>query len=404
MSLSEAAISYCTNVHAGRTVAEVDSGLDEFTVKVREQSGRPLAAGLWLARSVVSELLAEDGAVERFRDRLIERDLPCYTLNTFPFGDFHSERVKENVYLPDWSTKARRQYTVDCATVLASLLPEGVEGSMSTLPLGGRMNTPDDPANFHQNCFQQLVQTAQSLKAIFEETGKLIRLAVEPEPCCEMSSIPDQAVPLFRRLREYAADQNALDEVNRYIGLCFDVCHQAVEFEDVAASIDLLVENEIRINKVHISNAIELQNPETNLEGRSALVRFVEPRYLHQTFAKTSDGRLLTRTDLESKDVLRQPSDYTDFDRVPAWRVHFHVPVNAEELGPLKTTRTELRRAISRVEKLDYAPHLEIETYTWEVLPDGKFVELVTGLCQEIEATHELLAEARNRDAGDCSP
>ena len=391
MSFSQLPISYCTNVHAGRTVSEVDAGLSDYTVKVRQQSGRPLAAGLWLARPVVSELLDEAGAVERFRDRLNERDLTCYTLNTFPFGDFHSERVKENVYLPDWTTNARREYTVDCAKVLSVLLPDGVEGSMSTLPLGGRMNTPADPANFHRDCFRQLVETAKSLNRLHEETGKFIRLAVEPEPLCEMSSIPDLVIPVFKKLREYAADENALEEVNRYIGLCFDVCHQAVEFEDVVASIDLLVKNEIRINKVHISNAIELQNPETNVDGRQALARFVEPRYLHQTFAQADDGRVLNRIDLEEKDVLRRPAEYSEFDRVPAWRVHFHVPVNAEELGPLRTTRTQLRQALGRVEQLDYQPHLEIETYTWEVLPDGKSVDLVTGLCQEIDATHELL-------------
>ena len=395
MTFSTLPSSYCTNVHPGNTIDEVDAGLDRYTTKVRDAAGQPLAAGLWPARSVATEMLG-DGRIEAFRDRLHERDLTCYTLNTFPFGDFHSERVKENVYLPDWTTDERRNYTLDCARILAAILPADVEGSMSTMPLAGCMNPRGDGADFHRNCFRQLIETARFLKASYEKTGKRIRLAIEPEPCCEISSIPGLAIPIFKKLREYAADHNALDAVMEYVGLCFDVCHQAVEFEDVAASIDLLVENNIRINKVHISNAIELIDPANNREGREALNRFVEPRYLHQTFAKTSDGRILNRIDLDSRDVLRDESSYTEFDRAAAWRVHFHVPVNAEELGPLGTTRDDLRRALKRVYGLDYAPHLEIETYTWDVLPDGKSVDLVTGLCQEVMATGELLSEIRN--------
>lgn len=389
MSLSDLPISYCTNVHAGRTVAEVDQGLDSYTMKVRDACGQPLAAGLWLARPVVSELIGDASALSDFRDRLNERDLVCYTLNTFPFGDFHSERVKENVYLPDWTTDERRQYTMDCASVLAAILPNGIEGSMSTVPLGGRMN-PRGP-RFHAECYEQLIETAVGLDRLFQDTGKFIRLAIEPEPCCEISSIPDMAIPVFRQLREVAADCGSLDVVQKYIGLCFDVCHQAVEFENIADSIQLLVDNEIRINKLHISSAIELADPATNHEGRSALAKFVEPRYLHQVYAKTVDGRVLNRLDLDERDVLREEPDYSEFDRAQAWRIHFHVPVNAEELGPLRTTRTELKQAISCVAQLDYAPHLEIETYTWDVLPDGKSVDLVTGLSQEIAATCELL-------------
>ncbi len=393
MSLSDLPISYCTNVHAGRTTSEVDAGLDTYTVKVRDACAQPLAAGLWLARSVVTELLESEGRLFEFRDRLRERDLTTYTLNTFPFGDFHSERVKENVYLPDWTTNDRRDYTLDCARVLAALLPDDVAGSMSTLPLGGRMNPHGQ--NFHRECYDQLIATAQSLRDLHVETGRLIRLAIEPEPCCELSSIPELVVPIFRQLREYAADQNALDVVLEHIGLCFDVCHQAVEFENIADSIQLLVDQDIRIHKLHISNAIELPNPGDNNAGRETLARFVEPRYLHQVYAKEANGNVLNRTDLDEQDILRNKADYTNFDRAEAWRIHFHVPVNAESLGPLQTTRTELRQAIDCVSRLDYAPHLEIETYTWEVLPDGKSVDLVTGLCQEVQATSELLNATR---------
>ncbi|HID22037.1 MAG TPA: hypothetical protein EYP14_06505, partial [Planctomycetaceae bacterium] len=135
MTISSFPLSYCTNLHPGRSVEQVDHGLTEFTSAVQRCLGEPIAAGLWLARSVVDELLRTPDGLARFRDRLRDRDLVCYTLNAFPYGDFHRDRVKQDVYRPDWSSPQRLQYTTDCARVLAELLPDGCDGSLSTLPL-----------------------------------------------------------------------------------------------------------------------------------------------------------------------------------------------------------------------------------------------------------------------------
>src|SRR5438034_9156561 len=159
MSLSPLPLSYCTNVHPGRSVAEVERGLDDYTVHVRERFGAPLAAGLWLARPVADELGSSRDLLRRFADGLRRRGLTCHTLNAFPYGDFHSERVKENVYLPDWSQPQRKAYTERCAALLAELLPEGVnEGSISTVPLGfkGFTHSPE----FFDRCVAQLIDVA----------------------------------------------------------------------------------------------------------------------------------------------------------------------------------------------------------------------------------------------------
>src|SRR3954447_8453930 len=136
MSISTLPLSYCTNVHPGRSLAEVVAGLDDFTVPVRENLGEPLAAGLWLAQPVIEELVSPGDAVERFASGIADRGLTCFTLNAFPYGDFHGPRVKENVYIPDWADPRRLEYTSRCAEVLARLMPVGCEGSISTVPLG----------------------------------------------------------------------------------------------------------------------------------------------------------------------------------------------------------------------------------------------------------------------------
>ena len=386
MPLSTLPLSYCTNVHPGQTVAAVEEGLDRYTTNVAKAFGHPLAAGLWLAKPVVEELLATPEGVRRFAAGLARRGLTCHTLNAFPFGDFHSTRVKEKVYVPDWSTHDRLTYTGQCATILAELLPAGVEGSISTLPLGFKGFV--HPADFVAQCATTLVAAAVSLADLKRRTGKTIRLAVEPEPFCVLETT-EEAIAFFRRLWREADRLQAETAVREHIGLCYDVCHQAVEFEDITDSIRQFQSAGIRLNKIHLSCALQLDNPATNTAGRAELKRYVEERYLHQTMASLPGGKVARFVDLCDQ-LIDHPD--ADFLAAPAWRVHFHVPVDADRLGPLGTTRPQPKEAIEAVATLDYAPHLEVETYTWQVLPGQTRPDLVIGLARELSATAKLLS------------
>ncbi|MBX9628529.1 MAG: metabolite traffic protein EboE [Gemmataceae bacterium] len=382
MALPTLPLGYCTNVHPGRTVAEVLAGLDRYTLPVWGRVGRPVAAGLWLAKPVVDELFAAPDGLSRFRDELAARDLPCYTLNAFPYGDFHAARVKEQVYRPDWSTPERSAYTSRCAAVLTVLLPDGVEGSISTLPLG--FKGFDHPGDFLDGCARRLLATAVMLDRRRWETGRVIRLAVEPEPFCLLETTAE-TVSFFERLWQLARHNEAA--VREHIGVCYDVCHQAVEFEDAADVVRRLDRAGVRINKVQVSCAIQLDRPGENPGGVAALRRYIEPRYLHQTFARRPNGEVVERLDL-SEEVLADPLMLA----ADTWRVHFHVPVDADRLGPLGTTRPAVAEALAAVAALPYAPHVEVETYTWEVLPGAGPGDLVGGLARELEATHRLVA------------
>ena len=389
MSISRLPLSYCTNVHAGRSVAEVDGGITRYTARVREIYRAPLAAGLWLARPVADELTADPETLHRFADGLAARGLTCHTLNAFPYGDFHSERVKENVYLPDWSQPERRDYTTRCATLLAALLPHDVaEGSISTLPLGfkGFKHALD----FEARCFDNLLAVAAALARLREERGKTIRLGIEPEPMCVLETT-EETVSFFGRLFAEANRTGVEAAAREHLGMCYDVCHQAVEFEDAGECVAAIDHAGIRINKVHVSCALQLDRPADNADGRAALRRYVEPRYLHQTTARTPAGEVYRALDL-SADLIDSPPE--GLRGADAWRVHFHVPVDADRIGPLATTRPDLRSALAAVARLPYAPHLEVETYTWEVMPGRESVDLATALAREMTAAQSLVAEA----------
>jgi len=391
MSLSVLPLSYCTNVHPGTTVEAVINGLQQHTVPAQREYGKKLAAGLWLAAPVATKLLADRRQLTALRSTLSESGLTCHTLNAFPFGDFHSERVKEQVYLPDWSQPERREFTWNCARILSELLPSGTEGSLSTVPLGFKGFS--HPADFQAQCIDSLLKLAEDLDQLHDETGQVIRLAIEPEPCCVLETTAE-TLAFFSALFAEADTRNCGDIARRHLGVCYDICHQAVEFENLPDSIRALEAAEVRINKVHITCAIHLDQPARHRDALQQLARFVEPRYLHQTFARSSTGEIKSVPDL-TRELCESPSG--DFQTADSWRVHFHVPVHQEELGLLGTTRRELLPALTAIASLLYAPHLEVETYTWGVLPGEAPAPLAHGIARELTATSELLSQVISR-------
>ncbi|NNJ27818.1 metabolite traffic protein EboE [Alienimonas chondri] len=399
MTLPSLPLCYCTNVHPGRSVEEVLEGLRQFALPVRDRlraaGGGPLAVGLWFADPVAATLTGDADGPARIAEFLEEHDLSCYTLNAFPFGDFHADAVKAAVYTPDWASPDRARYTLDCCTILAALLPEGREGSVSTLPLGSDLNGPLS-ADFQTSCIENLIRVARGLDELHDRSGRMIRLAIEPEPFCLLERT-DQTLDFFRELRAAAAGEPGdAAAVRDHLGLCYDVCHQAVEFEAPAEVVAKFEAADVRINKVQLSCAVELTDP-ADAAARAELARFAEPRYLHQTFAASrADEGFEVRgrsADMTAALCDAPPAEFADAD---VWRTHFHVPISRTDLGLLNTTRPELVAAFAAIAELPYAPHLEVETYTWPVLPGATPTreEQIEGIAAELIAAAELAAAA----------
>jgi len=377
-------LSYCTNVHPCRSRKDLEKIISHEARSVQDQCGFDIGIGLWLPEVVISEVAQDETVTRSIASLLADQGLQCYSLNAFPFGDFHSERVKEKVYLPDWSDIRRLEYTRLCSEFLAGVLTGEDEGSISTLPLAYKQAVQS--AEFYKRAIDQLVQLSRDLDRLRHETGKTIRLAIEPEPFCLLETTPE-TIHFFEMLWD-AADKAGVGElVRQHIGVCYDVCHQAVEFENASEAVSELAAADIRINKVQISCAIELDKP-SDEKAREALATFAEQRYLHQTFARHSDGRVISHTDLSQELALDPPSDWQQAEK---WRVHFHVPVDADRLGPLGTTRPELIGALHALGQLPYEPHLEVETYTWPVLPGVRRGDVTAGMARELIATRELI-------------
>ncbi|WP_439382338.1 metabolite traffic protein EboE [Amycolatopsis lexingtonensis] len=355
-------LAYCTNVHQAEDLDGVLTQLARFGEPVRERLGVPrLGLGLWLARPVASELVANPAAVARLRSELATRGLEVVTFNGFPYQGFHDPVVKHKVYRPDWATPERTRYTLDLARLLTELMPEdAARGSVSTLPLGWRTEWQDDRG--------QLELLAKGLA----ELERPVRVAFEPEPGCVIETTAQAAALLS-------------DVDTERLGVCLDTCHLAVGFEEPAAALGRLEAAGLDVVKLQASAALEAASPK-DPATRRALESFVEPRFLHQS----NEGAPPGADDLDLALAGGLPGE-------APWRVHFHVPLHADPAPPLTSTRPVLAATLAELfgGAAARTDHVEVETYTWQVLPDAPADDagLVAGIAAELDWTRRSLIE-----------
>lgn len=374
-------LTYCTNIHSGERWEEISEALQSHVLAVKRHisPGEPMGVGLRLS-GLASERLAEPERLAELKAFLADAGLYVFTINAFPYGPFHGTRVKEDVYEPDWRTHERLSFTNRVADILAELLPDGVVGSISTVPGGynARIKSEADVARMAE----AMVAHAAHLYEIERATGKEIVLAFEPEPCCFLET-SDEAVAFFQE-HLFAAD--AVDQfsaetgtsraaagaaLRRHLGLCFDVCHAAVVYEDASASLEAIAAAGIRIPKIQLSSALKL--PEVTEAAEEQLTRFDDGVYLHQTY-EVRDGQMTRYTDLpDAFAALRRGESGGE------WRVHCHVPLFEPSYGPLQSTRDVLSEVLGLCRTQAIAPHLEVETYTWGVLPEDLRTDDIDG-------------------------
>jgi hypothetical protein len=368
----EVHLTYCTNIHAGETWAEVRASLETHVppIKAQVSPGMPFGLGLRLS-AVAAEALRESATLEEFRDFLSRNDVYVFTINAFPYGPFHGRRVKEHVYQPDWLTPERLAYTNRAATILASLLPEGMVGSVSTVPgtfkawVAGCSDATGEIA-----C--ALARHAATLVELNQTTGREIVLAIEAEPCCLLESF-EETIAFFsdHLLSDMAADvlaehgrlnrATARAALRRHVGICYDICHGGVEFEEPAAAFAAFERAGIRVAKLQLSSALRI--PQLNDAAAQSLKTFDDGIYLHQV-VECRNGVLTRYVDLEPAFAALHSGKAGG-----EWRVHCHVPIFLERAGDFHSTQAMLKTALACCKERHVAPHLEVETYTWDVLP-----------------------------------
>jgi hypothetical protein len=393
-------LTYCSNIHPGETWGDHFERLKENIPLIKKKVSplQPFGIGLRLANSASLELRKQENLVV-FQQWLDNNDCYVFTMNGFPYGGFHNTVVKDQVHAPDWLSHERVSYTIRLAQILAALVPEGVDGGISTSPLSYKYWHKDENRDdVLRNATLNILQVVDQLVGIKNSTGKLIHLDIEPEPDGLLGNGTEflqwyvqYLLPIgipYVQDRYKVNEDEAASLIREHIQLCYDVCHFAVGYEDHAHMIEQVRSLGLKVGKIQVSAALKAMMP-SNGDQRKAVLdafrNFNEPVYLHQVIAHRSDGTFISYPDL---DVAMADGENP---HVTEWRAHYHVPLFVSSYGSLQSTQADIQKVLAIHDKLMVTFHLEIETYTWEVLPDELRLPVAESIIREIQWVVEII-------------
>ena len=394
-------LSYCSNIHAGESWKDHFSALKTNFPLIKEAISPIEEMGIGLRVSNVASLdLIREDDLNKFKAWLQQENAYVFTMNGFPYGGFHHTRVKDQVHAPDWTTQDRVSYTKRLFDILLQLLPSGMEGSISTSPLTYRywFNSSEEAlANARRTATLNILKVFIHLAEIKKATGTILHLDIEPEPdglletgqefitWFENDLLVEGKTLLARKLNVSSSDAENI--IKEHLRLCYDICHFAVGYESHQQVLDQLKSKGILVGKIQISAALKalVNNYLDRNQLREAFAGYNETTYLHQVVARKNDGDLLRYPDL--------PEALNDADNtlVEEWRAHFHVPLFLEDLGVLKTTQSDITELLNIHKQYPFTNHLEVETYTWEVLPEALKLPVHESIIRELQWVKNLL-------------
>ncbi|WP_214226921.1 metabolite traffic protein EboE [Pedobacter sp. B4-66] len=394
MKVNTGHLTYCTNIHPGKNWDDDFKALQENfpVIKQSVSPDQPLGLGLRLSNASSLELIQEDTLAE-FKQWLKENDAYVFTMNGFPYGEFHRTVVKEDVHTPDWTNDSRKEYTIRLFRILESILPEGMNGGISTSPLSYRhwFKTIEEFMQAKCTATLNVVEVIKELVTIGKQTGKTMHLDLEPEPdgiletgrefidWFEADLLP-LGIPVIKTsFNVSAAEAESL--IKKHLCLCYDVCHFAIGYEAHDEVLKELEGKGIKVGKIQISAALKasLDKSEADREIiKNSFQTFNEPTYLHQVVALKKDGGLIRYSDLTPA--------LADFENEAAaqWRAHFHVPISIKEIGLLESTQDDITAVLDLQKNAPFTEHLEVETYTWEVLPEQLKIPIAQSISNEL--------------------
>ena len=380
-------LGYCTNIHRGESWSETFAGLRDYTLRVKQRVA-PASAygiGLRLGADAAGELSAHADRRDEFRRWLEDNDCYVFTINGFPYGKFHGTRVKEQVYAPDWTEQARLDYTVQLFELLDEFAPAGMAASVSTLPGSFKEFIEEGEREGKLNAiYRNLISCHRRVESLAERSGRDMHLGLEPEPLGLFETTPE-TVEFFAGLCQ-AAEADGVDaaDVSRTIGVNYDTCHLALEYEEPAEALGRLRDNGIRVSKIHLSSALKLA---PSAEALQRLRAFEDEVYLHQVIVREGDKVVRRFRDLP--DALDDAAGRAERGEGigDEWRVHFHVPIHAQPEALFGDTRDHISGTMAVLaEHPGTCSHFEMETYTWEVLPEAmRSADVVDQLAKEYD-------------------
>lgn len=375
-------ISYCTNIFQAETWEEIRKSVQTFMPKVRKElrlldssfDKEFIGLGLRLSAQAAYELVTQKGEIEKFKDWLDSEAFCVETMNGFPYGRFTGDVVKEKVFLPDWTSDERLDYTRNLFEILVQISDSSTL-SVSTLPGSHRFFYPDKEA-----MFSRLEAMAIELDKLSQKHGRLCRLGLEPEPFGYFDE-SNGVIQFFDELREFSKHPEL---VQKYLGITYDTCHAAVMRENIEDGLNALSDNGIPLVKVQLTNALVYHQQVDS--ALSELEPFLDKVYFHQASIYRKDELQMVH-DVETlfPAILKEKPTQAE------WRLHYHIPLYAKPEWPFADTSEYISTTCRMLKQNpEWMPHLEVETYTWSVLPTHLRKSIEIQIARELQYIHRI--------------
>lgn len=226
----------------------------------------------------------------------------------------------------------------------------------------------------------------------------MIHLDIEPEPDCTLETTTETIDFFERRLlslgapRLSAAAGISIDDARAvlldHIQVCFDCCHFSVGYEDPVESLLRFRRAGIAVGRIQLSSALRsTRSARPSMDIAMRLRAFADATYLHQVVERRR-GSLTHYPDLLGA-LDCGPGDADE------WRIHFHVPLFASDYDGLSSTQDDVKAVLSALRSERFTRHLEIETYTWSVLPTAVRPDLLESIRREYDWVLDHLVPPR---------
>lgn len=391
-------LTYCSNIHPGEKWDDHFAAL-KTTVPYIRQNLAPdsaFALGLRIANEASIELSKPERLTE-FKAWLNEQNIFVPIINGFPYGGFHNTTVKDHVHTPDWTTTDRRDYTIRLFDILTQLLPDKRDGGVSTPPLSYKLwwKVEAERNKAIKIATGHIFEVLDHLIEIKNRTGKTLHLDIEPEP----DGILDNVADFVEWYRDYLlpngvgylidkhhfSEEKAKEAILEHIQLCYDICHAAVAYEEAEVILESLDQIGIKIGRIQVSSALKVKFDTNPTEKYEAIKAFNEPVYLHQVVEKGNDGSKMAYPDLPEALAAWKATDNSE------WRVHFHVPLFIDNYGVLESTQSEIVKTLAIQKKKPFSNYMEVETYTWGVLPEAIQKPIGESIVRELKWVQDIL-------------
>ena len=314
---------------------------------------QPFAIGLSLSARAVGELADAEARYELL-EILSRNDYRAVMAD----GRYPANPGTEGVPL-DWRDPGMTIYITRLAELMAGIAPEGEAVSIATLP-GAPI--PETGSEDEEVIAANLLDAAALLIRLEESTGVPTRLAIQPEPGFLIGNSA-QAVAFFERhlLSDAAVTRvvtatgmpagDVASALPAHLGLCYDTGHAAVSFEDAGEALGKLSAAGVPIHRLQLSGALAVAS--VDQAAREALAGLDATRIVARRKDETTDQTKLVEA-LEAGSAADGEE----------WRIHCHLPCNAEPKKPLAAAADPALAVLERHRERPVAPHaaLEVET------------------------------------------